>query len=538
MKDFERFKKKVLREHIFKSILVGLGIGLLAAALAIVISFLTNPDAALLMGIIAGVVFAGAGGYYYWFKTKPNDKQIALLVDKKLNLHERCATMVEFKDKEGVFVEKQREDTKTKLSEKPTKSLKFSLSIWVVPALAVASAFFGASFLTPKNNNRPEDISIVESSNSDNIIDSLTSSLGDKAKSEIHQSGVDSELQSIFESIVNKVTDSLNGKTDTDDRSDIVNNGKSEIDDVIDDWNSKDEIGKALKTEQDQHLKDQGQHLIDGNTQGIRQDFQDLFNDLSQLEGEELSEYANELADEIDDALDKAKMAGVSEDDDLYRIYQELANRLRGISELSHALNSGAEQSNQQNSQVNQAVESVMANAASAAASNVNEQNQNEQLASAIKSIMDSMVNPQQGSEQGSGDSGEPDSGTPGSGSASMGNGSGGSNGAPGNGDGSQDASASTNGNGGNGANSQDAPGTQGPNSEPGSGPGAGGGNHGEDPHTDIIYTGEDTVEYGSVITSYNGGFADDMTNGDEDDGDAADDYFNNLFGSDGDGNN
>ena len=535
MKDFERFKKKVLREHIFKSILVGLGIGLLAAALAIVISFLTNPDAALLMGIIAGVVFAGAGGYYYWFKTKPTDKQIALLVDKKLNLHERCATMVEFKDKEGVFVEKQREDTKTKLSEKPTKSLKFSLSIWVVPALAVASAFFGASFLTPKNNNRPEDISIVESSNSDNIIDSLTSSLGDKAKSEIHQSGVDSELQSIFESIVNKVTDSLSGKTDTDDRSDIVNNGKSEIDDVIDDWNSKDEIGKALKTEQDQHLKNQGQHLIDGNTQGIRQDFQDLFNDLSQLEGEELRDYANELADEIDDALDKAKMAGVSEDDDLYRIYKELANRLRGISEMSQSPSSGSEQ---QNSQVNQAVESVMANAASAAASNVNEQNQNEQLASAIKSIMDSMVNPQQSNEQGSGDSGEPDSGAPGSGSASLGNGSGGSNGAPGNGDGSQDASASTNGNGGNGANSQDAPGTQGPNSEPGSGPGAGGGNHGEDPHTDIIYTGEDTVEYGSVITSYNGGFADDMTNGDEDDGDAADDYFNNLFGSDGDGNN
>ncbi|MBO7121422.1 MAG: hypothetical protein J6V79_03420, partial [Bacilli bacterium] len=201
MKDFERFKKKVLREHIFKSALVGLGIGLLAAALAIVISFLTNPAAAVWTGIIAGVLFAGAGGYYYWYKTKPTDKKIALRLDKKLGLHEKCATMIEFQEKEGAILAKQREDATTTLAEKPTKALKFSVGIWVIPALAVASAFFTAAFFTPQNAN---NISVVSSSNFD--LDSVTKSIGDNINSNINDnSGIDSSLRDIFNSVVDQL---------------------------------------------------------------------------------------------------------------------------------------------------------------------------------------------------------------------------------------------------------------------------------------------------------------------------------------------
>ncbi|MBO4737429.1 MAG: hypothetical protein J5627_03220, partial [Bacilli bacterium] len=56
------------------------------------------------------------------------------------------------------------------------------------------------------------------------------------------------------------------------------------------------------------------------------------------------------------------------------------------------------------------------------------------------------------------------------------------------------------------------------------------------DPHTDIIYTGDGTVEYGSVIDSYGGAYTDDHAHGDTDDGDTADDYFKNLYGEDGQG--
>ena len=550
MKDFERFKKKVLREHIIKSALVGLGIGLLAAALAIVISFLTNPDAAVLTGIIAGVLFAGAGGYYYWFKTKPSDKKIALRLDKKLGLHEKCATMIEFQEKEGALLAKQREDATTTLAEKPTKALKFSVGIWVVPALAVATAFFGASFLTPKNLNHSGE-SIVDSSG--NIIDSLTSDLISEAKEENSKhSGANSALQSYIDEQLSHLQSELQSVENTDSRSDIVASHEFNIDSFVDELNTKEEIGKALKTEPDQHLKDQGQDLIDGDITGLRQDFQDMFDDLTALPTDQMVAYGKQLADQIDDALAKAKQAGVSEDDELYQTYEELARRLRNLEDYiqddpnnsgeqqsgeqqsgqqqSGQQQSGQQQSGAKNSRAQEAVESAVANAASKAAEQVSQQNENEQLASAIKSIMDSMVNPQQGSE--SSDSGSGEQNTAGQ-TATEGP--------------IPSGASQTNGPVPSGASQTDGPVPSGqpepgpvPSGQPepgdsGSGP-AGPGADTEDPHTDIIYTGDGTVEYGSVIDSYGGAYHDDMGGGEGDDGDTADDYFKNLFGSDGQG--
>ena len=540
MKDFERFKKKVLREHIIKSALVGLGIGLLAAALAIVISFLTNPNAAVVTGIIAGVLFAGAGGYYYWFKTKPTDKKIALRLDKKLGLHEKCATMIEFQEKEGALLAKQREDATTTLAEKPTKALKFSVGIWVVPALAVASAFFGASFLTPKNLNHSGE-SIVDSSG--NIIDSLTSDLISEAKEENSKhSGANSALQSYIDEQLSHLQSELQSIENTDSRSDIVASHEFNIDSFVDELNTKEEIGKALKTEPDQHLKDQGQDLIEGDITGLRQDFQDMFDDLTALPTDQMVAYGKQLADQIDDALALARQAGVSEDDELYQTYEELARRLRNLEDYiqddpnnsgeqqSGEQQSGQQQSGAKNSRAQEAVESAVANAASKAAEQVSQQNENEQLASAIKSIMDSMVNPQQGSESSGSGSGEQNT----AGQTAT--------------EGPVPSGASqTDGPIPSGASQTDGPVPSGqpepgpfPSGQPGpgdsgSGP-AGPGGDTEDPHTDIIYTGDGTVEYGSVIDSYGGAYHDDMGGGEGDDGDTADDYFNNLYGSDGQG--
>ena len=574
MKDFERFKKKVLREHIIKSALVGLGIGLLAAALAIVISFLTNPNAAVVTGIIAGVLFAGAGGYYYWFKTKPTDKKIALRLDKKLGLHEKCATMIEFQEKEGALLAKQREDATTTLAEKPTKALKFSVGIWVVPALAVASAFFGASFLTPKNLNHSGE-SIVDSSG--NIIDSLTSDLISEAKEENSKhSGANSALQSYIDEQLSHLQSELQSVENTDSRSDIVASHEFNIDSFVDELNTKEEIGKALKTEPDQHLKDQGQDLIEGDITGLRQDFQDMFDDLTALPTDQMVAYGKQLADQIDDALALARQAGVSEDDELYQTYEELARRLRNLEDYiqddpnnsgeqqsgeqqsgqqqsgqqqsgqqqSGQQQSGQQQSGAKNSRAQEAVESAVANAASKAAEQVSQQNENEQLASAIKSIMDSMVNPQQGSESSGSGSGEQNTAGQTATEGPVPSGASQTDGPIPSGMSQTDGPIPS------GASQTDGPVPSGqpepgpvpsgqpePTSIPGSGSGpAGQGGDTEDPHTDIIYTGDGTVEYGSVIDSYGGAYHDDMGGGEGDDGDTADDYFNNLYGSDGQG--
>lgn len=535
MKDFNRFKKKILREHLLKSVLVGLGAGLLAAALAIVVAFLTNPSVAVGVGAGSAVIVGGAMGYLYWHGARPTDKKIALRLDKKLGLHEKCATMIEFQGKDDALLNRQRDDANTTLAEKPTKALKLNLGVWVIPALAISSAFFTASFFTPKNTNSIEPgVSIVDSSG--NVIDSWTSSLGGDAHSNISEnSGANSEFKDIIDSIVNDVVNSLTGVRDIPARSSIVNDAKSHVNDAVDSFNSKEEIGKALKTESDQHLKSQGQHLIDGDAQGLRQDLQDMFDELNQLEGDELRDYAGELANQIDDALAKAKLAGVSEDDSLYQSYKELADWLRNIQDMPH--NSDSTSSDP----AHDVAESAIVKAASNIASNINEQNENEQIASKVKEIMDSMINPQPSDSNDSNPDSGPDDSNPDNTIINT------------------ETSGSTSDTEGPHETTTQGPvpsgsitDTSAPDDDPQPGPGptpqpgpvdsgdsgpAGPGQPTEDPHTDIIYTGEDTVEYGSVIANYNGGFADDMTSGDTDDGDAADEYFNNLFGSDGDGN-
>ncbi len=564
MKDFERFKKKVLREHIFRAVLIGLGIGLLAAAFAIVISFLTNPSIAVVVGIVAGLSVGGAGGYYYWYKCKPTDKKIALRLDKKLGLHERTATMIEYAEKEGAIVEKQRDDAQEKLAEKPTNALPFTVSIWIIPALAIAGAFFTASFFTPQNKNEQGGNSLNSSSGFD--IDSATHSIAEDYKSNMDKD-LDSSVAEAMKSVIEKLESQLSGISDADIRESYVNQAKSEIDDIVDDATSREIIGKALKTESDQHLKDMGQALVDGNSQAMRNALQDLYTELYNLNGQDLVNYANNVADQIEDALAKAVASGVSTDDDMYKSLKALADSLRSISEkrenASDAPQSGAQQSGQQqsgqqqsgqsgqqqsgqsgesgesgdapmsyrpnqaDSEAKDAMQSIIENAADKIQSELAEQSRIEQEGSEAKDAMDSMINPQPGSESGSG-SGSGQTTTegsgPGSGSTTEGPGSGSTT--EGSGQGSEGS--------GEGSGSGEGQGS-GQGSGSGEGSGAGQGTDGSDKHTDTIYTGNGTVEYGSVINSYQGGYVDDhRENGTNDDeaGDAADEYFKDLYGS------
>ena len=196
---------------------------------------------------------------------------------------------------------------------------------------SAASAFFTAAFFTPQNAN---NISVVSSSEFD--WDSATKSIGGGIKSDIgDNSGAHSSIRDFFSSVVDQLESSLIGDSDPRSRSEKVSEAQAAISSILDEWNSKEEIGKALKTEPDQHLKDQGQDLIDGDVQGLRQDFQDLLDDLFTLPTDQMVDYGEELADQIDDALAKAKAAGVSEDDDLYKTYEELAKRLRHLDEYT-----------------------------------------------------------------------------------------------------------------------------------------------------------------------------------------------------------
>ncbi|MCF0112825.1 MAG: hypothetical protein HUJ60_02490, partial [Bacilli bacterium] len=227
MKDFERFKKKMMIEHAVKSALVALGSGLIGAAIAIAFCLMIAPSTVIWGAIIAGVVFAGAGFAIFFIYARPSDKKIAMRVDKELGLQEKCATMIEYQGKEGIILEKQREDAKVRLAEKPTKALPLRVSIWVIPAMVIASGAFAASWFAPKN---ALGAGTTDETSSDNW-DSITSSIVDDAKSNNDErSDISSDLKSAIDEILDSLQSQLEGDSDPESRSEKVDSAKSAID--------------------------------------------------------------------------------------------------------------------------------------------------------------------------------------------------------------------------------------------------------------------------------------------------------------------
>ncbi|MCH3966372.1 MAG: hypothetical protein LKE52_01860 [Bacilli bacterium] len=152
---FKRFKRKILREHILKSSLLSLTIGLGATAICVACFRLISPYAVigLQVGVDVGVgVLAAAAAFLlFYFLKKPTDAAIAKRVDADLNLHEKVATMVEFKDKSGLVIDRQRKDSLEKLEKRPTKAVPVRLAVWSVPVLIAAAGLFIGSFFAPKN---------------------------------------------------------------------------------------------------------------------------------------------------------------------------------------------------------------------------------------------------------------------------------------------------------------------------------------------------------------------------------------------------
>ncbi|MCQ2800123.1 MAG: hypothetical protein MJ228_05165 [Bacilli bacterium] len=545
MKDFKRFKKKVLIEHAIKSVLVGLGVGLTAAALAILLSYLTNPQLALGLSVTIGLLSAIGSGLLMWYKAMPSDKKIALRLDAKLGLCEKISTMIEFQGKDSAMYAMQRDDAEVRLAEKPTKSLAFTLSIWAIPALAISAAFFAGSFFVPKNPNHIDSIGVT----STNTFDGITDSGIDSFKKDMEDFEADEAFKSALQSILDDLLEDLKGDSDIQSRYEKVESAKTEVDIALDNANTNEEIGKALMTEEDQNIKSFGAGLAYFDIQAARDALQNMYNELSRLSGQELADKAHSLAAQFRDALAKAEAAGVDPADSLYQAVKAIADSLDKIS-------SDASTTTMNN------VQDDFQSVAEDVTKIVGTQEKNEELAIAVKEFMDTLVDPSSPDDPNNPTETDPDDDDP----TDPSNPAGPSNTDPKDNpsnpgepsdtttsdpgepsdtttsDPGDDSNPTDISNPGDGSDPTSDP-TQNPNpgsnpgSEPGNGSNPGGQGSTSDHPTDSIYTADGQTEYGSVINSYQGGFVDDhRDNGDEDPeaGDAAEDYFNGLYGSEG----
>ena len=499
---FDKFKKKVQREHLVKSLICSLVGGLVVAGVSIMSFALggvkVNPTVHVAFGVVAaGAVFA----LFYKF-AKPSDKKIAARMDAAFQGNEKYLTMVEYQDKEGLIIEKQREDAQQELEKKSPKALPLKLSVWNIPALILAGGFFTASCFTPQikqviENNIPAD----------NPFDDI--------HNDINSGGADDGLKDDLNDIINKVEDDINNGKDPDE---VIDDAKDAIDDAVDNVNSKEEIGDELIKSEDPLLKELGEAIKAGDQERVDKALQAIYVDLSNYSSYKLANRLEAIADEIDKALNRS---GIPEGDPLRDDLQKLADKLREIAKaLKDGLDNGEDNSDQAKDNIKDAVDEAKEDINK----DLDQQNKNQEAGETAKDALDQMKDPTQNGQNGN--SGDQE----GSGEQGSGEGEGGSGeqGSGGQGSGNQGNSGNNGNNGSNGSN-----GGNGVQDGDPTGEGAGGGDGSvKYPGNDHVYTDQGDTKYGDVIDGSNGDAQDDCDqNGDDDINAALKDYFDELYG-------
>lgn len=537
---FVRFKKKLLREHRIKSLLFGVAGGLAGAAISIAACRFANPSAMVYAAPIATAAGLAAAFAAAYFIKKPTDKKIAARLDKELNLQEKVSTRVEFEGKDGVILNKQREDATVKLDEKPVKAVQRKLASVTIPVLVIAAGLFAGSFFMPNIAQFPSHIKDPINSSNIGSVDSIVHVLASNAKEEIDNIDPDKDVNDKIDEIIDRVQNDLDGEMDEDKRNDIVETGKEDIDKIVDDANSKDEIGDELVNSDDDNLKLLGEAIKEGDEDKITIALGLLKDEINSLSGQQLVDKLHAIAAEIRKALENSQ---IPEGDPLRDALKKLADEFdKEADELQKNLDNGQDTSDQTKDNLDQKIDEANKDINDS----INQQNKNQAAGDAAKDALDQMKDPTQNGQNGnSGDqegSGEQGSGEGQGGSGEQGSGEQGSGAGEG---GSGEQGSGEQGSGGQGSGNQGNSGNNGNNGSSGSGEGngvqdgdqtgegAGGGDGSvKYPGNDHVYTDQGDTKYGDVIDGSNGDAQDDCKqNGDDDINAALKDYFDELYG-------
>ena len=239
-----KFKNSLLLEHTLRTALFALAIGLTTAGLVVGITALCSAMIhwAIYLGIgLAAFVLSFVLLFVF---TKPDDKKVAARVDEDLELQEKVATMVEYKDQNGLLIDRQRDDADYRLEEKPAKAVPLKVAAFSIPALIFGASVFTASMFTPMIKHAVDD-KIDDIDNTNKKTDEIIKDIADL----IDKSGAAKDLQEDLLKILDNLQSQLEGDDSIDSRQAKVDAAKILVDEAVAKANTSDEIGPALKKE-------------------------------------------------------------------------------------------------------------------------------------------------------------------------------------------------------------------------------------------------------------------------------------------------
>ena len=123
---FERFKRRLRRAVLFRSIILAASCGTLATAGYMALQKMSTLAPELWMcATLGGGVALVVGLIAYWVM-RPSEKTIAQKLDNDLGLDEKVQTMLAYRDDDSVMLTLQREDTNQRLANIPSKAVRYA----------------------------------------------------------------------------------------------------------------------------------------------------------------------------------------------------------------------------------------------------------------------------------------------------------------------------------------------------------------------------------------------------------------------------
>ena len=331
--NFNKFKKKIMIEHLIKSIIYSVSLGLGFTSVLFVIFKRIPLILNFFVYLIIGAVISLIAFYLLYNAYKPKDEEIAKRLDKQFSLHENVETMVKFKNEDNAVVNVQRKMTSSKLERIPSKSLPMKFAVTMFVGVFVSLGMCVGSFFIPEKKVNAD---IVDSSSSSSENNSNTSYDNQSSSSSTSQESISDRIDKIIEEVnssslddktKDEIIDKLENLKDelpsSEDKNQTIDNTKKEIDEIIDKLNSKNIIGEKLSLSENENVKLLGEGIKNIDKDKIKLALDNIKNEIKDnLSKKEL--YYNE----IDTALKTSLLEGVSEDDELYQALNKFINSL------------------------------------------------------------------------------------------------------------------------------------------------------------------------------------------------------------------
>lgn len=122
--NFKKIKVKFIVESLLIALFISILLGLLISSILVLTYKQLGLEYDILLFVLCSVGVFLVSFIVSFIILKPNDIKVAKRIDKQMNLKEKISTMLEYEDKEGYIITKQREDAADKLNNLSVKKIK------------------------------------------------------------------------------------------------------------------------------------------------------------------------------------------------------------------------------------------------------------------------------------------------------------------------------------------------------------------------------------------------------------------------------